>query len=253
MRSPHTPWKSIKAAEAEFLSVEENERLVNDLCGWGRRSTRLAVWDALEVHEGFGRHRPARTFSEAFAACAGPRRCWADFNLAALRELAPELAGLDYPHWVYEAQATEGERAWVNGMAELDGYADEEQAAWYEYGGLEADEADGWDAEVLEGLLALTGEQAVTEDMIVEETTPLVCLDGGRSTRPAPSSTGGQEISAAAVIAGLRKMGATPSEAKRAAEVALASGLQGADAIMRRALVALTDKGPAPLPAWAWR
>lgn len=193
------PWKSIDAARREFLRAGRNEEILESVLGYTSATNR--VFDALEFDG-----RPARNFAEAFAACATGRsvggtrrklvdgkervsrasrvvRCWADFNLTALRELAPEFAGLDLPEEVYEAQVDAAERAWVEGMAELDGYADEEQAAWYEYGGREDDEADGWDDGLVAALLALTGEQEVTEDMIeAESAAPLVCLAGGRAS-----------------------------------------------------------------------
>ena len=191
------PWKSIDAARREFLRAGRNEEILESVLGYTSATNR--VFDALEFDG-----RPARNFAEAFAACASGRsvggtrrklvdgtervsrvsrvvRCWAEFDLTALRELAPEFAGLDLPEDVYEAQVDAAERSWVEGMAELDGYADEAQAAWYEYGGLEADEADGWDEGLIEAVLALTGEQTVTEDMIeAESAAPLVCLAGGR-------------------------------------------------------------------------
>lgn len=164
-------WRSITAACAEFLSVEENERIINDLCGWGCREQRLAVWDALEVTErvpgGFGwRRRKARTFSEAFAACAGPAgdRTWATFNLTALRELAPEFAGLQLPPSAYEEQATAAAAEWSRGILDLDGWADAAQHAWYADGG-------GQDEEMAEARWAAEWdiEHQVTEDMIEAE------------------------------------------------------------------------------------
>ena len=240
------PWKSIDAARREFLRAGRNEEILESVLGYTSATNR--VFDALEFDG-----RPARNFAEAFAACASGRsvggtrrkmvgdkervsrvsrmvRCWADFDLTALRELAPEFRGLDLPAEVYEAQVDAAERAWVNGMAELDGYADEEQAAWYEYGGREDDEADGWDEGLVAALLALTGEQAVTEDMIESESTaPLVCLAGGR--RPGRCS----DAFADRALASVRAMPRADAEWQEIFDIEL------------------EPSAAPPLPAWAWR
>lgn len=183
---------------AEFLRAGRNEEIL--LAALGRLDCEGShLFDALE-YDG----RPARTWREAFVACAGGRsvggtrqrmvggkhrvtrtsrvvRRWADFDLGALRALDPALEGLELPAEVYEAQADAALEAWEAGLADLDGYADAAQAAWYSGGADEepavASDDGAWlsDADALALLEACSavalgeGEIEVDESMVVEE------------------------------------------------------------------------------------
>ena len=92
------------------------------------------------------------------------------------------------------------------------------------------DEADGWDEGLIEAVLALTGEQTVTEDMIeAESAAPLVCLAGGR-----PSGRC-SEAFADRMLAAVRE---APEVDAREQEIF------GVD---------FEPSAAPPLPAWAWR
>lgn len=185
---------------AEFLRAGRNEEIL--LAALGRLDCEGShLFDALE-YDG----RPARTWREAFVACAGGRsvggtrqrvrdgklrvtrasrmvRSWAEFDLDALRSLDPMLAELELPAEVYEAQADAALEAWEAGLRELDGYADAAQAAWYAAmdeapaAPEEPSDADEWlsDADALALLEACSavalgeGEIEVDESMVVEE------------------------------------------------------------------------------------
>lgn len=224
--------RSLAAAAREFLAV--NDALLSSADHAG------VTWEP--VREKYGVR--AAGWAAAFKACVGRvggAWSWAAVDMATLRACVP---GLELPAWVYEAQASAAEVQWCRGMAELDGWADEDQAAWYEYGGIEAAVADdAWDTETLAGILSLTAEQDVDESMIEGETTirtaPLVCLAGGR--------TGGR-ATASMVAAMLEAPALTAEESAWAEEI---FGIElDAEVIAAGAEAGAT---PPPLPPWAWR
>lgn len=219
MSAATAQWTSLESAMAQFLQAGRNEEIL--LAALGRLDcAHSSMFDALE-YDG----RPARTWKEAFIACAGGRsvggtrtavkdgkvrvtrasrivRSWARFDLAALRALDPALEALELPACVYEAQADAAIEAWEAGLADLDGYADAAQAAYYSEDAPpadpvvpeaapvapeapEADSAEWLDAEVATALLdaceAARTEIEVDEEMIVEEMTD----DGWRWCRAA--------------------------------------------------------------------
>lgn len=194
-------WTSLEGAWREFLRAGRNEEILEGLVGYTSATNRM--WDCFE-YQG----RPARTAFEAFCACATGRsvggtrtrmvegrervtrvsrveRTWAGFDLAALRA-TPGCEGLELPLEIYEEQAAAAQAAWAAGLADLDGYADSAQAAWYDG---EPEEAPSWDAADLAEAMDLHGPTVwceaptvdVDESMIVEEMTD----DGWRWMRAA--------------------------------------------------------------------
>jgi hypothetical protein len=217
--------RSLAAAAREFLAVNDALLSATDHHG--------VTWEP--VREKYGVR--AEGWAAAFKSCVGRvggAWSWAAVDMATLRACVP---GLELPVWVHEAQASAAEVEWCRGMAELDGWQDEEQAAWYEYGGRESDSTAAtdatWDAETLAGVLALCAEQEVDEEMIEAESTlapsRLVCLAGGRQ-----GGRAGAELARAALAA-------PPLTSAERAECQEIFGLE--------------MEAPAlpPLPAWAWR
>ncbi len=225
--------RSLTAAAREFGTVNDALLSATDHHG--------VTWEP--VRERYGVR--AEGWAAAFKACVGRvggQWSWAAVDMATLRACVP---GLELPAWAYEATASAAERAWVQGMGELDGWADEEQAGWYEYGGREAADqpaapapeasACDWCQEILEAALALTAEHDVDEAMIVDEVTlrtaPLVCLAGGRM--------GGRAT--AGMVAAMLEAPALTAEQSAWAEEIFGIELEP------------SAPTPPPLPPWAWR